>query len=315
MKHWQRYYSLELAILVLLAPLCRAEATATDKPLFSFVQMTDTHCLTTTISSGRPPENPFSKIAHLKANHWKDLANSFPILEQTVKYINNEIKPDFLIHTGDITENGDLDDLRRSRTILGKLKCPYYACQGDHDVRKTGGVYNYVKVFKKRCLSFDVNEWHFVMMGIYPDEMELKWLEKDLSRNRKKHVVFFTHRLVEADLLTMTAFASAGIPCLMPEAERVRKILGAHGNVVMVLSGHVHMNLNMISVRKGMRDTCFFSTDALAERPHQIKLFKVYGDHVEVVLFTGLTVANIKQGQWSFRTVSASDFLKHALVK
>jgi predicted phosphodiesterase len=267
-----------------------------EKPLFTFVHLTDTHCITMKSNPGKPPENPYLYFLGIKMNHWKDLANSFDILSETVKYINREIKPDFLIHCGDITDKSGLADMKRAKKILDTLECTYYACQGDHDMAKTGGTYNYVKVFRKRYTSFDREDWHFVMMGIMPADKELNWLEEDLKKNRKKKVVFFTHRLVIASLIVSQAFKMAGVACLMPKAERVTAILKKHENTVMVLSGHVHMNLNMR--KKGM-DTAFISTDSLGERPHQFKVFRVYEDRIEITLFTGHTAKDIKKGKWT----------------
>ncbi len=283
-------------------------------PIFTFVHLTDTHCLTTKANREKPPGDPFGKFGYIKLIHWKDLANSFQILEGAVRHINEKIKPDFVIHTGDITDNGNLTDLIKSKRILDKLKCPYHACQGDHEAKKTKGVYNYVKVFKKRSGSFNVKGWHFIMMGIYPDDKELKWLERDLSRNRNKHVVFFTHRPVVADPILLTGFKMGGIPCLMPEAEKVKKLLVKHGNVALVLTGHVHMNFNIKTVLRGIHHTAFVSTDALGETPHQFKVIKVYEDHVEMVLHTGLSAKNIEHDKWTSQTVSTPDFLKKALT-
>ena len=268
-------------------------------PLFSFVHMTDTHCLTTDVNLGKPPEDPFFKLGPIKINHWKDLVNSFDILGATVQLINDNIKPDFVVHTGDITDKGGLTDLKKSKELLDKLKAPYHACQGDHETKKTGSVYNYVKVFKDRYRSFDVKGWHFIMMGIFPTKDELTWLESDLSKNKDKRVVFFTHRLVVADPVVVQAFVVRGVPCLMPEAEKVKKLLAAHGDVAMVLSGHVHMNLEMKTRPAGMKDTAFLSTDALGETPHQFKVFRVYEDRVKVSLYTGLSAKNIKDGKWT----------------
>lgn len=280
-----------------------------EKPLFTFVHLTDSHCLTTKSNPGKPPKDPAATLVGIKINHWKDLVNSFGILSGTVNYINKEVKPNFVIHTGDVTDKSSLADLKKAKKILDTLKCPYHACQGDHDAVKTEGVYNYLKVFKKRCASFDCKDWHFIMMGIYPSEKELKWLEEDLDKSKEKKVVFFTHRLIAASQLVRFAFKQAGVACLMPKAEKVKKALKEHGNVVMVLSGHVHMNLWM---REEGMDTAFTSTDALGERPHQFKLFKVYEDRIEITLFTGHTAKDIESGEkgkWTskaFRTLKLS---------
>jgi hypothetical protein len=135
-------------------------------------------------------------------------------------------------------------------------------------------------------------------MEIFPTDEDIEWLKEDLAGNRDKRVVFFTHRLVTATKMVIFAFKKAGVKCLMPKAEKVRNILKKHGNVAMVLSGHVHMDLYMT---RDDVDTVFISTEALCEPLHQFKLFKVYPGRVEVFQFAGRDAGRIEKGKWTSR--------------
>jgi len=267
--------------------------------LFSFVQITDTHCLKVDKKSEKPPAKAFFQIGGYKF-HWLDYVNSFPILEKTIEYINSQIKPDFVIHTGDISDRGDLSNLTRAKVLLDRLNCPYYPVMGDHDL---GGYSysnfnrfdcNYIKVFGQRNYSFNYQDWHIIILGIYPDDEELNWLRKDLSENAEKPIILATHRLVIADEFTLwLAKKHLGVELLMPRAEEVLKILKEYSNIKLVLSGHCHSNFRW--KRSGID---FISTAALSEVPHQFKLFQVYPDKITMTLFTADTAEDIFNKRW-----------------
>lgn len=62
--------------------------------------------------------------------------NSFDML---VKEINNEIKPDVIIISGDITDDGLIFQFEQAKTEIGKLQCKNIVIfPGNHDYRHTG---------------------------------------------------------------------------------------------------------------------------------------------------------------------------------
>ena len=267
--------------------------------LFSFVQLSDTHCLVTDKEPEKAPAKAFFHIGGYKF-HWKDSVNSFPILQSTIEYINQKVKPDFLIHTGDLTERGKLSNLKKVKKLLDELNCPYYSVMGDHDL---GGysysnfnrhACNYTRVFGQRYYSFDHQNWHFIILGIYPDNEELNWLKKDLSENAEKSIIFATHRLVVADEFTLwLAKKHLGVELLMPKAKEVVNIMRDHWNIKMVLSGHCHSNFRWKEY--GIN---FISTAALLEVPHQFRFFQVYQDKIAVTLFTANTAKDVFNKRW-----------------
>ena len=285
--------------------------------IFSFVQISDTHCVRTEKKQERPPAKAFFRIGGYKF-HWKDSVNSFPILQSAIEYVNQEIKPDFLIHTGDLTERGKLSNLKKVKELLDRLNCPYYPVMGDHDL---GGYSysnfnrsdcDYVKVFGQRSYSFDYQNWHIIILSIYPDDEELNWLKNDLSENAEKPVIFATHRLVITDRFTLwLAKKYLGVELLMPRAEEVITILkncqnvnpvrnsskdslsGISNGVKVVLSGHCHSNF-----RWDRYGISFISTAALLEVPHQFRFFQVYRDRIVITLFTAKTSKDVFNKRW-----------------
>lgn len=214
------------------------------------------------------------------------------------------MKPDFLIHTGDISERGNILSLRQARALLDRLDCPYYTVMGDHDLCCSYSDFdrdrsncNYVKVFGRRCLSFDHKGWHFIILGVYPNQDELDWLRNDLARSKGCPIILSTHRLVVADKFTLAlAKKHLGVPLLMPEAREVRPILKNCEDVILCLSGHCHSNF-----RWDKDKISFISTAALVEVPHQFKLFRIYPDKIEIALFSARTAKDVENGHWTRR--------------
>src|SRR5688500_18413513 len=54
-------------------------------------------------------------------------------LRRTVEDINKQTGIAFVVLTGDITELGTDDEIRRAKELLDLLKIPYYIIPGNHD--------------------------------------------------------------------------------------------------------------------------------------------------------------------------------------
>ena len=279
-------------------------ASAAKCPPFTFVHLTDSHCVTTTLKPAHPPLSAQIEIAGYKF-HWLDKPNSFAILEDTVRYINQVVKPDFVIHTGDITDTGDLNDMKKAKHVLDGLDCKYYTVMGDHDSGIRGATSekdkkrpNYVKVFGERCYSFNHNGWHFVCLGIFPSVHEMVWLKTDLEKNKDHATILCTHRLVVADEFTVAlAKGHYGTELMMPRAAQVEALLRDSPQVIVVLSGHCHSNFHWQK-----HGTHFISTSASSGTPVQFRLFKVHKDRIEIGFCTAHAAAAAKEGNWSCET-------------
>lgn len=99
--------------LLSMISACQSRSSKQQRgPSLSFAQLTDTHIGAEGFSSKRLAE----VIARL-----------------------NEIKPDFVIHTGDLLDShGDsLSEWEAYQTIFANLRIPFYAVPGNHDTGKT----------------------------------------------------------------------------------------------------------------------------------------------------------------------------------
>ncbi|MDG1436360.1 MAG: metallophosphoesterase [Rickettsiaceae bacterium] len=81
------------------------------------VQITDTHI-----------------VPHGQQWNKDNKSNTDQRLERVVNHINNlSTAPDFVIHTGDITDDGTIESYQNTKKILDKLQTKYFLTCGNHD--------------------------------------------------------------------------------------------------------------------------------------------------------------------------------------
>ena len=82
-------------------------------------------------------------------------------LQNAVDDLNKQEAIDFVIVSGDITEFGDLASLQKAKTLLDKLKVPYYITLGNHETKwSESGSTDFVRVFGD-------DKFQFLHKGIY----------------------------------------------------------------------------------------------------------------------------------------------------
>ncbi len=78
------------------------------------------------------------------------------LLERAVRRLNRLIRPDLVLVAGDLIDDGDAPDaedrLRKLRSILEALDCPYRAVPGNHD----GDPERFFRVFPRTAASEDI---------------------------------------------------------------------------------------------------------------------------------------------------------------
>lgn len=177
-------------------------------------------------------------------------------LKSAIKTINKEKDVSFVVFTGDNIDVANEADLYEFIQIANKLKLPYYVVIGNHDVYKNGGLskvrymemlrennpmfYRYRKpnyVFKKKGFVFIVTDGAKEVIpgavGYYKADT-MKWLAKQLEKNKKKTVIIFQH-----------------FPLIMikeSESHRVYnkdeylKLIDKYDCVKSIIAGHIHTN-------------------------------------------------------------------------
>jgi hypothetical protein len=156
-------------------PGCASAATgavAARRPEFFFLQLSDTHW------GFQGPPNPQADVT----------------LEHAVATINAvEMRPDFVVFTGDLTHTTDdgavrRERMKRFRDIVSKLRVDHVRfLPGEHDAAPDRGE-AYREAFGEPTYAFDHKGVHFVALdnvslpGGALGDAQLAWLEADLAR-------------------------------------------------------------------------------------------------------------------------------------
>lgn len=293
-------------------PIDYIEITSVDRvverPLFSFITLTDTHILNKTIHTPSPTEELYSGYIPMY-DHYDHDVNQFPhpanwingmlyqkapeIMEEVIKNIE-ELNPDFVIHTGDLV--GEIrESAKAAKYFLDRLPCPYYIARGNHD-NKDYVLSVFGKIFKDK-LSFNHKGFHFIILdscyflsndkvfpwpreefnnekfeGLIIPEEELKWLENNLSRHRDMPIFLFFHIP-----LVMSDNYPHPYDMRLHHYKKVLDVLDKYSNVKAIFSGHSH--INDLAVRK---DVYHFQTSSLIEYPMCYRQVVIFPSHIEV---------------------------------
>ncbi|TFG31811.1 hypothetical protein EU527_11520 [Candidatus Thorarchaeota archaeon] len=149
----------------------------------------------------------------------------------------NILRPNFLFHCGDLTPFGQEIQYQEIKTILDTSLVPVYTTIGNHDI-KGGGSELYTEYFGSSTYSFNLGPAHFSIFNSSAGdvtEIEISWLERDLSESNAEYKFVFTHippfdPRPEHDHSLLNATTSSRLMALF-ELKRVD----------VVFTGHIHM--------------------------------------------------------------------------
>ena len=208
----------------------------------------------------------------------------------TVKFIN-KIKPNLVIHTGDLTQNGTDKEMNEVYKTLSLLESPWYVLMGDHDYDRNQGKY-YYQVFKERNHSVGFKGWKLLIISIYPGGKDWLFMQEELRE--KEPTILFTHRLIYASPLAKgIAMVSCKTNLLSPQWRNLAYRIRSNPQIKMVVSGHSHSNF--LWEKDGVY---YISTSSLTEVPHQFRVIEVYPDTIETYLYTSRNFQEVKKGKW-----------------
>ena len=193
---------------------------------FSFVQVSDSH-----IGFNKPPN------ADARATFREAIAK--------VKALPT--RPDFIIHTGDVSQLSRDEEFDEAEQMLKEVGLPVFFVPGEHDMLDPEGGKAFLNRFGKGSqgagwYSFDHRGVHFVALvnvaDLKPGGMgnlgadQLKWLKDDLAgRPSSQPIVVFAH------IPLWTVYAEWGWGT--DDAAEALKLLARFGSVT-VLNGHIH---------------------------------------------------------------------------
>jgi 3',5'-cyclic-AMP phosphodiesterase len=154
----------------------------------------------------------------------------------------NDLSPDVIIISGDLTDDGLIFQFQQARTLIQKLTCPnLIALPGNHDYRHTGYL-----LFKKFFpFSKQVNEFDNLIILILgtarPDRDEGEvghrqnvWMEEVLSKYEKKTKIVVMHH----HLIAIPDTGYANVVGILDAGDTLRACL--ESKVDLVLCGHKH---------------------------------------------------------------------------
>lgn len=190
--------------------------------------------------------------------------NTFADAQNLIHYLNHQLdfEPDFVVHTGDVTNTPDAESAQLAGGLFANLRFPVYYVSGNHDSRRFMRQYLQQAPPSDERLSYDFQQAdvHFIVLDTrgeidpqgYVDEEQLNWLADVLSRSPASSLCLLIHHLPMAmhvpwfdrDMRIMNDDALFSL--LIPHRERLRG----------VFFGHIHRALT------GFRDGILCSATA-----------------------------------------------------
>lgn len=161
-------------------------------------------------------------------------------LRRTVADINQMKDIAFVVLTGDITELGTDDEIKRAKEILNGLKVPWYIIPGNHDTgwSESGGD-SFIKIFGDDKFSFEYEGIRFLgcasgpymrMSDGHVPRSAINWLDAELKKVKAQQpVIFLNHYPIDP-----------GLDNWYEITDRLR-----HYNTWAILCGHGHANKAM----------------------------------------------------------------------
>ncbi len=166
-----------------------------------------------------------------------------------VEHLNQlDPKPDLVLVTGDISQDGLQEELEHAASLLDDLNMPYYVIPGNHDDRmalwatfggqacpsRSGGFINYVvEEYDIRLIALDST-----VPGASGGEIceaRAAWLEARLAEEPvKPTLIFMHHPPVRCGVIETDVDGFEG-------ADRLAGLIEKYNNIEEIICGHIHL--------------------------------------------------------------------------
>lgn len=153
-------------------------------------------------------------------------------LRQVVRTINRDKEIRFVLHLGDVSDNGLRNEYRKAHRILSRLKQPLHVTTGNHDAKQPERYENFRRTFGSGTFSFERDGIRFMGLTTGPFEAnrhatmpddEVAWLA-NASRDTLPLVIAAHHT-----------------PDLVARGETIFPRIDT-SHIVLWLAGHLHCN-------------------------------------------------------------------------
>jgi 3',5'-cyclic-AMP phosphodiesterase len=194
--------------------------------------------------------NPFLLLqisdTHLGADWKEDVDPDESLLRAVEAILDLPQRPDALVISGDLTQNGTPEEYERVRQLVAPLELPPHVLPGNHDLRGPMREVFGLPGEGEEPISYvaDLGPLRLVCLdSIIPggeagalDEGRIEWLEAALGEEPKRPTVLAMHHPPLAT--AMPTFDAIG---LAPEwRAALGEVLARHPQVLRVIAGHVH---------------------------------------------------------------------------
>jgi 3',5'-cyclic AMP phosphodiesterase CpdA len=255
------------------------------------VHLTDLHVSSTAAKQRKTPFTHKIIVSGFKL-HRVDLYNSRKYLNRAVRLLNEKIKPDLVLITGDIAnKKSDTLAYRWAFEELQKLNCPYFTVLGDHDEEKDGARNEEQTWFKHERFSRMFQNYKIIGLPPYPGDKDIEWLRKELDNSKESEVIICHHRMLKASFLMKILSKMYVSTLLSPKTKELLHLIGRYDNIRLVLTGHSHTNY----VKK-KKNTTFVTTASLAEYPFEMRLIWLNRETVKTKVYSILPKKKDAQG-------------------
>ena len=154
-------------------------------------------------------------------------------------------RPDMLIVTGDLAENGGPASYKALKTELSNFDLPIYFAMGNHDDRTAFAACFPASQFNDGFLQYSFHQGPLRIIVIDSSEpgrhggsfcvRRANWLEAELAKApHTPTLIAMHHPPTDTGIPWITTSETA------PWAQRFRAIIGAHDNIVHIMCGHIH---------------------------------------------------------------------------
>lgn len=178
---------------------------------------------------------------------YQGVADSNAMLVEAIDHLHGlDRRPDLVLLTGDIVDQGTADEYRVARELLARLSIPCLVIPGNHDERENfrAAFADHAYLPRQGPLHYCVDEHPVRIIGLdscipgehhgHIDAAGLQWLAGVLERETRKPTLLMLHH---------PPFVS-GIPYMdvyrYYDADALARVVAQANNVELVVCGHVH---------------------------------------------------------------------------
>lgn len=173
-----------------------------------------------------------------------DTAYSISDLKNAIQYFNNK-NCKFIVHCGDVTENGRSEDYSTLKSCLATSTIPNYSVRGNHDM--TNGYSEATGCADDYTITQNDDLFIFLSPSATSGTLsndKLNWLENLLTTNTDKRVFFIYHFFFNNTAGNACNLDNGGLPSSDASVIRLKAMIESYPNLIFC-NGHSHLRFNL----------------------------------------------------------------------